>query len=722
MRAIYVAFLFAIALSSGCTPGPESLVFQPEPGDVRYFNVNESVMIQARGGFPGTERYYHLSSIVKAEATPGDKDSSEVRSNSLSSTFAKDGRVLFTKQEPPAFSESLAAMNDLLHSGIIEHIDWSGQVRDATFNNTQALAALDGKALESALIRRSLSVIAAYQPRLPDQPSQVGMSWRAEPLVSGGLSLPALRYEVSHQTADTVTLKFRMDERDEGPSDELSPQNGHELKAIKFEGFVELERESGWPRRAHVLAHRELDDSGGKVILSQNYTLEQSGIRPGSNRDMVHLNASSALYHDRTRISDPWFRFEYVPPFGEKTVEESFDLMKRTLLWFGTEAKQGPVGLDFQQQVSKFSSVLFHYPASVRLLDAQGSPVTYVAVVNPTFWRRSWYLNDEETKPSTIPFISEEFSTEQLNSIASVEIDLPVTVPDELYTVTLAPTDKLVEIENSGLTITVDEWSSGRVLLRVSRAEGFLPDALPPISAMPVTQSGEPLPIFYTRKSHSLFEPIRKPLAEQFADRELMWKQSEFAAAVVQHVESLPIAERYGDLIYDLKAPEGEAIKAVEVNLYSTRDETRTFSAPNAQPTLKGGEVTRERFLTYSDFWDYDFAVADLNVASAGSAQAKEPAIEMYIVQPGTEGELVRIDPNTVEVSEQLYRELDAWRAEHQLPGLPIVAYTADGLALKPLSSGVFGAADPTGKPDNRRLRFWGEVAEVHYPVLVGKQ
>ena len=720
MRVWFTALLLFVVGLAGCSHFQgERLSFSPRPGDVRYFHVSESMLFWATDGFPGTEVEYHLSSLLEAEVTSFDGGVSELSSRSLSSTFSKNGHVLFTSEKDPLFSESLAAMNDLLKSGVVERIDANGQIAQVRLGNPDAVAKLHGKAHEMALVRRGLSTMAAFQPRLPEQNLEVGLVWQTPPLVEDGVALPALCFEVSHLDEIAVTLKFRTVETDSGAVADRPEQSGRGPQATRVEGFLELERHSGWPRRASVVSHRKLDNDGGSAWVSNQYALEQGGIEPSANRDRVYSNAAMALYHDRTRTSDTWFESEYLPPFGEKPVEESFDRLARTLLWFGTDVVEQQLGLSFQVRASGFSTVLFHLPEAVRLLDSSGNPVVDEVSVDPRFLMGSWYSVAEGIDPPLIPFLTDGLSPAQLDSIERVEVDLPVTAPDQLYSIKLSANDTLQAVGDSGISIAVDEWSSEGVVLRVTRPEGYLPDAFPLIRPMPVTAEGTPLPLFHTRKSHSLFEPLRAKMAAEFSEDELMWKQSEFSMEVLQQINALPMAERYGDLIYSLKVPAGESIEAVEVNLYTTRDEVRTFSAPNALSTLKGGKVVGERFLTYSDFEGVEFAPLSLSDGTRQGTEADWPDVVMTTTTPGELSEVRRVDANTVEMSEALLSDLEWVRAVHVVNGLPLIAYAEDGSALKPLTEGVFGAVSGALKPDGRKLRFWGEVARVRYPVRV---
>lgn len=720
MRASVAALLLFFVGLAGCSHfQSERLSFSPRSGDVRYFHVSESMLFWATDGFPGTEVEYNLSSLVKAEVTAVDDGISELNSRSLSSLLLKNGHILFTTDKDPAFSESLTAMKDLLTSGVVERIDDHGQVVQARFGNQDAVAKLDGKVHETALVRRGLSIMAAWHPRMPQQSLKIGMAWQVPPLVEGGLELPELRYEVSHLDEDTVTLKFQSAGTDSGVVADDSGRGFQEVRAERVKGYLELERHSGWPRRASIVAHRKLGNDGDTAWVSSQMSLEQGGLKPSSNRNLVHSNAAFALYHDRTRTSDPWFESEYLPPFGERTVEESFDRLARTLLWFGTDVVDQQLGLSFQVSASGFSSVLFHLPEAVRLLDSGGKPVVDEVAVDPRFLMGSWYSVADGIDPPLVPFLTDGLSQAQLDSIDRVEVDLPVTVPDQLHTLRLSAGDSVKPVGDSGITIAVDEWAPEQVILRVTRPEGYLPDAFPLIKPLPLTGEGEPLPLFYTRESHSLFEPLRAKMAAEFTEQELMWKQSEFAGEALLLIEGLPMAERYGDLIYSVKAPAGESIEAIEVNLYTTRDEVRTFSAPKALSTLKGGKVVGERFLTYSDVRDVEFAPLNLSDVTGQDAAVDWPNVVMTTAVPAESGEVRQVDANTVEVSEALFSDLEWVRAAHGVNGLPLIAYAEDGSALKPLTEGVFGAMPDALKLDGRKLRFWGEVARVHYPVRV---
>src|SRR5690606_4943408 len=53
---------------------------------------------------------------------------------------------------------------------------------------------------------------------------------------------------------------------------------------------------------------------------------------------------------------------------------------------------------------------------------------------------------------------------------------------------------------------------------------------------------------------------------------------------------------------------------------------------------------------------------------------------------------------------------------------LPFMAFGNDGLALEPLTDGVYGHFSMDDQTVGRRFRFWGDVAEVRYPARAHRE
>ncbi len=755
-----------------------TLAFSPAEGDVRYFKVAEQVEYWGPEKRLAPESTLVMRSLLRTDAGPLQDDGYEIRSRAVRTHFSRNGRQLFNAGGAAAYGADIEAMAGLATSGVVQRISERGKLLQSAYADSRLASILRSERDEDDVARnmlhRGLSVSAPYQVDLSGGKPRLGATWNTPPQHIAGVSMPALKYEVRYIDEHSLTLKFR--NRDAGVEG-----------ARKVEGYLELERHNGWPLRAGATITEEANLDGEPMTQISRITLEQTGVDPVTRRDRLRFNAKRAMFAYELETDTELFQNYFLPPFGPHTPEESLAWLDRTLLWFGPGQRGRKHGLNYQPHGLDVSSFEFHAPTAVRLLSEEGAPVAEGVQVNPDFLSRAWKESLLDPGSGLKPFLSDGLSDDQLALVDRVEVDLSVTTPDELFTITLNRGDTEHHVVGAGVTLTVDSWFYDKALVRMSRDEGYLPQDQPLVSVVPLDRNGERLPAFTPRTSHSLVEPMRAALLKEYDYVSPSTLSDYFADQVAVEILAKPLQERRGDMIYEISVPEGSTFEALVVYLHSTQTEARTLVARNADATLSGGPVIGERFLNRTELSDLppvslhsdDVSTrglstnwlsvglpdglgdrCELSVAGAPEYQSSPldfsyqsfgerkghllttahgvsffydyavdvlvdcvTGVEMKTSAPGSDPEVRWLDDNTVEVSEALHQNLKWARRGFGLRSeLPFVAFSKEGLALEPLTEGVYGNFAMYDQPVGRRFRFWGEVAEVRYPARVNRE
>lgn len=786
---VAVALLLSLGLAGMFWFTGDSLAFKPKPGDSRHFILEQTAELQTPSGFRREPTRVRMESLLRSDVLAVDKDVVELQSRSLHTQLWEQDRLGLDTEQIPEYSDRLQSMAALLKAGIVERVASDGQVLETNYVNEAALAELteDSRLPEPVrdMLSRDLSVMHAYQPTFPSGKPRVGLSWQVPARDMGGQSLPAVQYEISHVNDDTVSLKFRS----------VTTEGATDTAAVEVEGFMELERLTGWPRRAAARISGVFEYADEHLELKSTMTLTQAGIEPRFNAGQAWYRALGALDSRVVDSSDPEFETYYLPPFGLATPEESFEQLERSLLWFGNEEVDGRLGLDFQIEHYHFAAVEFEPASAVRLLDAEGEPVIDSVPRDPRYTLYSIDSADHRR----VPFLASELTREQLDAISSVEVDATVTIPGELHSFVLTPETPSRHIESLGLTLSVESWDPDGLLVRAHEPGGSLPTSFPLIGAYPVNAGGDFLPMFSLRLTHTAIEPLRNAFLETSDEGDHWARAEQFAHSATDTLITSPMEERYGDWIYELGAEGVQPIEGVRVYVYDREVGQRTFIAPSALPTLDGGPVVGERtleqyrepVLEFSPF-ELDEVVlqgarqnrlsavvpgegagrCDISVAGEPMYQGSPVSFSAeqsygtsqllfasgaYNDQPGRElvtahglkyfydleidvnvdcitkvvlhrgpvpdnGQLFRVDPSTLRLSKSQHQTLKQIQHRFNLRELPLIAYNRDGKVLEPLSPAYSGNPSEGWDGDGMDLRFWGEIAEVRYPVRMERE
>lgn len=597
MRSL-VAFSFVLVLGVAgyFWFSKSTLAFSPDVGDVRYFSFQQTTDIVAPGPYGRNRSRMELSSLLRNEVLSAAGGVTRLESRAAQAVVRQDDQIVLDTDNVPEFSERKQLLVKLLKAGVVDQVARDGRVLESAYGDQEVLDTLIADRYLPEILRltlqRDISVLSTYQPAFPEGELKVGARWQTETREVAGERLPALQYEISHMDEQSVTLKFRS-------MDEPDSEQGRSGKSPVYtaSGYLQVERSTGWPLRAYSEVAATLTAEGQEVEVSTIARLEQAGIEPAMNFETLKFRAGSALQGFGIDTASPEFTTYYLPPFGPFTAEESLERLDKSMLWFGSEYLDGHAGLEVDLGLEELGLLDFHPVSAVRLLDSDGQELGKEITVDKRYRVQDALVNQSEAPATRYPFLLDGLSDEQLQAIDRLELEVPVTLPDQLITVPFQPGDTEKFVEELGLTLTVDEWGPDRFLLRLSRPEGYLPGDYPLLSTIPLSAEGKPLAGFKMRLTHELFEGPREQYLEEGASTDFWDALELFGAMQARRIMAMPPHEQYGDMWHDVSAPEGHPIEAVMVYLYTTKKDTRTFVAPSAVETLKGGAVVGERTL-----------------------------------------------------------------------------------------------------------------------------
>lgn len=585
-----------------------NLAFKPAQGDTRQFILEQYTELQPSSGRRKGPVRIRIESLLRSEVLAANDGVVTLESRALRSEIWEQDRLHLDTERVPEQDGQLQAMAALLKAGVIEQVANDGRVLETAYVNEEALATLTEDAylpdIFRDMLRRELSVMSTYQPGqsgFPSGPLRAGLSWQTPSRNENGQIFSAVHYEVSRIDEESVSIQFR-------PIISEALAEGQKT-AVEIEGYIELERKTGWPLRAAIGIYGAMEQNEKPIAFQTTMALTQAGVEPRFDAYEAWFHAYMAFAGRDVDTTNPYFETYFLPPFSPGTPEESLTQLEKTLLWFGTREIDGRLGLEFQSGKHNSGILEFAPVSAVRLLDADGEPVVDPVPLDPRY-----ALNASGfTGYRRVPFLASELTSDQLSAVATVELDMAVTKPGKLYSQLLTPESPSLSVEELGLQFSVEGWNSKELQVRVHQANGSLPDYSPLIVAYPVDGQGKYLSRFAQRLTHTLFEPLRNefPKATGEADRWVMAEQ--FAHRVMNQLLLMPMEERTGDWIHELKAGGDQNIEGVRVHIYAPETEQRTFVAPNALATLKGGPVVGERTLDEYDAPVLEFSTFELD-------------------------------------------------------------------------------------------------------------
>src|SRR5690554_2426919 len=576
--ALSCALILAVAgyfWFSETSPGinKEALLFNPPVGDVRYFAVDQTTEIGVSGRGGSVNR---MISVLRSEVLDVDAGIVELRSGAVKVVERRRGRTLVDSESGEPQSKGEKLLVDFLRSGVVEQVSVHGVLKDSTYQNPDALKSINDRpeALQTLLLR-SLSGFPWYSGQFPNEDLVIGLTWQTGDQQWDGAILQGTLFEVTQLDNQTVTLEFTPVGEQNQPASTQSITN-----SFSVSGYLQLERATGWPRQASVHISTVEKHKGTTFQITSRLKIRQTDVDPGPDAERLLAMAGVSMQARPVNTSNVAFNAYFAPPFGRVPAETSLDEIQRTLLWFGTEPvdyRYGrAVGVESKLNSSNLQTATIHPLTGVRLLGADGEPVVENTIPNPDFRVLKPSVGGKAAS-ARMPFLRLGMTDEQLRSIDVIEFDAPVTVPDQEYSVLFDKQDNAIELENAGLKLIIEEWGAEVVRIRVSETGGTPPGARPMIMGYPVDESGEPLPQFGLRMTHSAFESIMGAMKNPPRGGKAM------AAALVQGLDAMPPHEKNGDFIFEFSPTSAPLPERFRFNYMSTRTKDMTFIAPAAR-------------------------------------------------------------------------------------------------------------------------------------------
>ncbi|MFL1467491.1 hypothetical protein [Marinobacter sp. HN1S83] len=711
--ALTCALILGIAVFwvfSESTPAVDNPAFNPPVGDVRYFSIEQTTEIGLPGKAGRRGASTRMSSVLRSEVLNVRDGVVELQTGAVKAVERSRGRALVDTERGERQSADMKLLAGFLQSGVVERVSTQAVPIDISYRNQDALDSLDSvkdrpEVLQTILLR-SLGLFSWYPAQVPDEELTSGLSWQTPDQELGGSTLTGLQFEVSHLDEQTVTLTF-------GPADTDAESAGEDLtaNAYRVAGYLELERDTGWPRRASVQIVAGQNHKGSTFQVTSQLTVRQTNVEQDPDTQKLLSMAQMSLRARPVDTSSSIFDDYFVPPFGPATAEESLAKLERTLLWFGPEQVDYGYGrgkgLEPQLSSVELQRATFHPVASVRLFDAEGKPIQEDILPNPDFTLLKPASSRGRPDSDRVPFLRQDLTDDQLALIDVIELDVPVTTPDQMYSAFLDQNETVKELKEAGLKLSIDEWNSRTVRIRVSETGGISLGELPRIMGYPVDKAGEPVPQFGLRMTHSTLESILGSMDPRGGKKAM-------AEALMRSLSMMPPHEKDGEIIFEFTGTEADPIERLKFHYYSTRTEEMTFSAPAARTTMNGGEVVGQRTLYRGNVPRFDLKPDSSNAPSYRMERAALP-----VTSSGDAYQLEQVARGTLQISEELLEDLLNVQSTFDLKHLPLVAYDQDGGALVPFWH------DRNGEPLERLegggavVRFWGDIASVNYPTPV---
>ncbi|WP_072676882.1 hypothetical protein [Marinobacter nauticus] len=710
MRIIAVlACVFALGLAGVIwLSDQETLAFDPEVGDVRYFVVDQTSDVSLLGRANRKGISSHTNSILRSEVVHAGDDYTELRSGVVRASERVGRRTLVDTESVGRQSDEKTRLADFLKAGVVERISHGGVPMNVSYQGpSDGLESVEARPeFLQVVLLRSLRLFAWYPAQFPSDELAAGMTWQTAEREMDGLTLHPLQFKVSHLDDQTVTLTF-------GP---LDPEREVQANAYHISGYLELERESGWPRQAAAKVLGGANYRGTMFEVNSRLSLRQTDIPPGPEPDRLLSQAEWSVRALPVDTSSSEFADHFQPSLGPISLDQGLAKLRGTLAWFGMQpvdyGYERSVGVESQVNSSDLQRVQFSPVIGVRLLGSDGEPVRNNVVPNPDFTLFKPDAGQGRPRSDRLPFLREGLTDEQLESVDTIELDMRVTRPDKMHTALLTPSQKEIEFDSAGLTLAIEDWSPERVRIRVETEEGIPVGELPPVMGYPVDQSGDAVPQFTIRMAHSTIESALAAI--DTASANTRGERREMAKVFLDYIDALPPHEKKGVFIFEYTGTQSHPVDRLQFHYYSTRTEEITMTAPSALTTLSGGKVVSERTLYRGNVPRFDLKSERDEAASYRMDRSALP-----MVSAGGDSQLEQVENGTLKVSAEFLKTLQEVQSAFSLKQLPLVAFNEEGGALFPLGNGWPGPELERLQDGSGLIRYWGDIDSVEYPVSV---
>lgn len=750
----------------------ERLTFSPEPGTSRTFVISSETHLEPqKGGRYARAETLTISNVLNTRVEKVDDGAASLNTSVVHALMGNGRRVLFDTDDinPDDERENLIAR--LMRAGLNEVVDERGQLQEFSFADMDAFSELSESAPEAiGELGKAMGLAGLYQPEFPTGTLRKGLSWQSEPLEGGAVELPAMHYEVVALSPERITVTLR----ESGVADE-------EPGSL---GFLVFERATGWPLQGRLLVRQSQSHGDQTYEVTSYLSMYQQGHPMKVTDQVLEGWAINALNGFPVDLDDPDMRRYMVPPFVTDALDERLARLQDTMLWFPPGPGGRDSGLQLAHEVMMDSFVELTSLHGVSLWDQDDNPIKPGIEVNPRFRPGAMAgLGTEEPRDRN-PFQVGQLSAQELEAIDRLELDLALSVPGELVSFEIDRSGGVIAGDAGVYQAEVLDWTDEQARVKLTHADDGAFDRWSQISALPQGSDGEPITHFGYRRSISVLEPLRSDFLEA-TDRDSDFM--EFTRFI--RPELHPLGDEWvgSDRIIEVRTR--EPISSLMVHVLPMKPHREVFSVQSAGKTLKGGPVVGTRVLDEYKVPTFEFAEIDMDSVSAEGAGNNRLSVQMpdqggnrcsvrllsplehqgrplslrsaggyghsekvlstdhgvrffYDMQVSLQAQcltridvrtepvddsefLQRVDPFTIEISEQLYNDID--RVQAMRSGsyfgeqYPLIGRNGDQQPLVILSR-MDQYQGEEAAPDSRRIRFWGEVEEVTFPVLAGKE
>lgn len=749
----------------------ERLSFSPPSDSSRTFKISQKLILEPNRRY-GSDSI-ELSAVLNARVTGVEKNLTQINMALPYALVRENSNTLYNSEAQDDHNEVEQLLRRLLTAGVTTWVDSQGRPSEIEFTDTETFTQLSEAApylKQLQNLQSTLRLGALYQPHFPVQPLKEGLSWHSEPFQAEGLNIPSLRYEVTRIDPDQVTITV------------ASVATGETPQEVEYRGFLEVERETGWPLRARFAIHQPGQGQAALPLLIQ-LSLHQ----PGYEFETQDIDLEAWAYWSHQPLQIDLQDTDIALHFLNETIpsrEEQLEVLRTSALWFPPIENHKDLGLLLDTTALLQAGVMPLHLRNIRLLDQTGQLIRNDIPPDPRFEMKNLLSPGYDGPPHPFPFSVSQLSEDELDAIQHLELDLDIALTGDLLKLQVDRQGQIEGADHSNYQIDILHWGAERAILRISHQDGAPLSLSPLIPAVPLRADNQRLPEYTHRISTSELDKLRSAYLKTAQDGVAV---AGLAQYLNQHLFPVPEDWLTQDRIVDLQAQ--QPFDKVELHLKPTLVESYTLRVPNAAQTIRGGDVTGILRLEEYQLPKLEFlplALDEIKISGvqngqlsitlpehgknrctfevldppqvAGSPLSVQPqqadwyyslsdptslqlatehgltffydlkvAIQTHcITRIETRTEAVdastlvrRIDPYTIELSEKLFNDLTAINAlqENIYSSFPFIGRNADGEPLTILSHWEHYQGEEAGL-NSRRLRFWGEVAEVTYPVI----
>lgn len=763
-------FLVCTAVAAGVWlwNAGERLSFNPEANSARTFNLSLKVTAQSPGGYGSASAEF--SAILNAAVSAFENDQTRLHLTLPYSRIRENDQVRYDSESLEPYDERGILLQRLVTSGVTATLDHRGRpVSPVEFVDTEAFEQI-AESISPELVRQlqnSLTTTTAY-PSLPARGLKPGKSWIVEPFQAAGLTSTPLRYELVALDADRITIT-------------VAPTTQADSDAVEYRGFLEMERSTGWPVRGRFLIQQGPRVSGEalSIHLSLHQPGFEFKTQDENYLGWAYLSLNSATVNlDDADVQE---YFPLLDQKGKTSREEQLAVLEDAMLWFPPLDGLEHHGLFTDREQLLQANLMPSKLWGIRLIDQDGNQFRSDVKPDPRFNLRALVIDDKADHLTRSPFDIKALNDDELAAVHSVDMDLDIYAARPPLEFRVDREGNVDGEGSDDYQLEIIDAGPQHATLRISRKDGGDIIGGTFVLVTPRSANETVIPQYEYRLSTSQVEAIRDAYVEADGDiesaqafekelKQALYTVPEDAlnrdriveirtrtpfdslelsfAPGIKRRETLTVRNgaetlRGGPVVgsvtlplYELPVLDFPDLELNDIVTNGVDNGQLIFSLPEHGRNrckfglLEAPEVHGSPLLiqTRHQGWTYNALEFQL-VSENGLEFFYDVPVKVQtqcITRISTRTEQVdhsehlqRIDPYTIELSDALFEDIAEVRRiqDDFFPSYPLVGRNLDGQALMILSHQEAYQGESAGM-DSRRLRFWGEVFEVTYPLI----